>query len=235
MELKRFFGTKIRNEIILTDREYFHCVKVTRHKTGYSLICCVGDGFDYYCTIEQITNDEVRCSINKVINNVSEPRSKIILCQALCKEFDFVVQKAVELGVTDIVPYVSERSNVKKYSKERTESIVLDASKQCGRAILPNVHELFSFEKAIEEFLCVDNKIFCYELERKRSIESSLKNKNGNTVVFIGSEGGFTENEVGLANDNGYNIVTLGRRILRVETASISALVLILNALGDIC
>ena len=235
MELKRFYGSKLGNKIVLTDREYFHCVKVTRHKAGYSLICCIGDGFDYYCTIDNITKDEVYCSINEVVKNDTEPKAKIVLCQALCKEFDFVVQKAVELGVTDIVPYASERTNVKKYSKERIESIVLDASKQCGRAILPIVHELKDFEEAITEYDDLDNKIFCYELERDGAIEKSINDARGDSVIFIGSEGGFAEKEVSYAKDKNYSIVTLGKRILRVETASVSALVLLLNALGEIC
>ena len=235
MELKRFYGSKLGSKIILSDREYIHCVKVTRHKAGYSLICCIGDGNDYFCSIESISKDEVICSIDNVVENKSEPKNKIVLCQALCKEFDFIVQKAVELGVTDIVPYESERTNVKKYSKERTESIVLDAAKQCGRAILPNVHELTDYNSIVEIYKNFHNKIFCYELERNTSIENGINDKNGDTVIIIGSEGGFSENEVKIARDLDYSISTLGRRILRVETAAISAIVLLLNALGDLC
>lgn len=235
MEIKRFYGSKLGSNIVLTDREYFHCVKVTRHKTGYSLICCVGDGLDYHCIIESITSDTVYCKIVNIEQNNSEVKGRIILCQALCKEFDFVVQKAVELGVTDIMPFDSERTNVKKYSKERTESIVLDASKQCGRAVLPTVYELSSFEKLLNNCQESDNKLFCYEQERERSISSSINDMTGTSVIFIGSEGGFSEREVDLARNLGYNIVTLGRRILRVETAAVSALVLLLDALGDIC
>ena len=235
MELKRFYGSKLGNSILLVDREFFHCVKVTRHKTGYSIICCVGDGKDYFCTIEKITSDTVYCSIDETKVNESETRSKLVLCQALCKEFDFVVQKAVELGVTDIVPYISERTNTKKYSEERVESIILDAAKQCGRAVLPNVHELKTFDEVINAFKAEDNRIFCYENERDFSIDKAIINAEGSTVIIIGSEGGFTEEEVLKAKKSGYCIVTLGRRILRVETAAITSLVLALNALGDIC
>lgn len=235
MELKRFYGSKLGNQIVLTDREYFHCIKVTRHKAGYSLICCTGDGNDYFCNISAIKDEIVYCDIVSIVKNDSEPKGKIVLCQALCKEFDFVVQKAVELGVTDIVPYVSERTNVKKYSKERTESIVLDAAKQCGRAVLPCVYDLKEFDEILEEYKNFDNKIFCYELERIKSIDSAIAKPDGTTVIFVGSEGGFSEEEVKEATTLGYNIVTLGRRILRVETAAISAIVLLLNAVGDIC
>ena len=235
MELKRFYGSKLGNQIILTDREYFHCVKVTRHKAGYSLICCTGDGFDYYCNISEIKGEIVYCDIEKVIKNDSEPKGKIVLCQALCKEFDFVVQKSVELGVTDIVPYVSERINIKKYSKERTENIILDAAKQCGRAILPCAYDLKDFNEILDAYKDFENKVFCYELERKNAIKSAINKLDGNTVLFVGSEGGFSEEEVCKAKDLGYNVVTLGRRILRVETAAISAITLLLDAVGDIC
>lgn len=235
MELKRFYGSKLGNQIILTDREYFHCVKVTRHKAGYSLICCTGDGYDYYCVIGEIKGEIVYCDIEKVVKNDSETKGKIILCQALCKEFDFVAQKAVELGVTDIVPYVSERTNIKKYSKERTESIILDASKQCGRAVLPCAYDLKNFNDILDEYKDCDNKVFCYELERESSIKSAVTNPDGITVLFVGSEGGFSEEEVSKATALGYKVVTLGRRILRVETAAISAITLLLDAVGDIC
>ncbi len=234
MEYRRFYGSKIGDKIVLTDREFIHCAKVTRHKAGYSLICCTGDGKDYYCIIDEINNNNVVCSVEQVEKNCSETKAPLVLCQAICKEFDFVVQKAVELGVTEIVPYYSERTNVKKFSMERTENIVLDAAKQCGRATLPIVNDLVSFEEAIALTNSRENKIFCYELERVNSIENNVK-KESSTVIFIGSEGGFTEEEVNLAKDNNFEIVTLGRRILRVETAAISALILTLNALGDIC
>ena len=234
MEYKRFYGSKIGDKIILSDREFIHCVKVTRHKTGYSLICCTGDGKDYYCVIDEINSNNVVCSVERVEENNSETKAPFVLCQALCKEFDFVVQKAVELGVTEIVPYVSERTNVKKFSMDRTENIVLDAAKQCGRATLPLVRDLVSYEEALDAAKENVNKIFCYELEREKNIDSVIK-ADSSTAICIGSEGGFSEEEVNLAREKGFDIVTLGRRILRVETAAISALVLTLNALGDIC
>ena len=234
MEIKRFFGSKYGDKIILSDREYYHCVKVTRHKAGYSLICCVGDGQDYFCTIESINNDSVVCSIDEIVDNNSETKAPLILCQALCKEFDFVLQKAVELGATEIVPYISERTNVKKFSLDRAESIVLDAAKQCGRAVLPKINNVVTYEEALNYASKYDNKILCYEIERNNSIKNAIKSQ-ASTVLFIGSEGGFSEKEVALAKEAGYEITTLGRRILKVETAAITALVLTLDAMEDIC
>ena len=86
MEYKRFYGSKIGDKIVLTDREYIHCVKVTRHKAGYSLICCTGDGKDYYCVIDEINNSNVVCSVERVEENNSETKAPLVLCQALCKD-----------------------------------------------------------------------------------------------------------------------------------------------------
>ncbi len=235
MEVKRFFGSKLGNKIILTDREYVHCIKVTRHKAGYSLICCIGDGNDYHCTIEDISKDTVTCAIMDVVKNESETKQPLILCQALCKEFDFVVQKAVELGVTEIIPFVSERTNIKKFPTERAEAIILDAAKQCGRAVLPLFGEVVEFNDIITRFNNDKNKIFCYELEREHAIHNAIISNKLPTILFVGSEGGFTADEVELAKENGFNIVTLGKRILRVETAVVAAITLTLNAIGDIC
>ncbi|MBO5775739.1 MAG: RsmE family RNA methyltransferase, partial [Clostridia bacterium] len=132
MEIKRFYGSKLGDKLVLSDREYYHCVKVTRHKAGYSLIVCIGDGKDYYSTIDKITANEVICSIQSVEDNNSETKAPLILCQAVCKELDFIVQKAVELGISEIIPFYSDRTNVKKVSLERLENIVIDAAKQCG-------------------------------------------------------------------------------------------------------
>ncbi len=235
MEVKRFFGSKLGNKIILTDREYVHCVKVTRHKIGYSLICCIGDGNDYHCTIDEISKDTVTCTVDDVVKNESETKHPLILCQALCKEFDFVVQKAVELGVTEIIPFVSERTNIKKFPTERAESIILDAAKQCGRAVLPIFGDIVEFNDIVSSFNRDTNKIFCYELERINSIQNAIKSNDLPTVLFVGSEGGFTTDEVNTAKENGFSVVTLGKRILRVETAVVAGITLTLNAIGDIC
>ncbi len=234
MEIKRFFGSKNGDKIVLSGREYYHCVKVTRHKAGYSLICCIGDGKDYHCTIDEIKDDSVICSIERIEENKSETKVPFVLCQALCKEFDFVLQKGVELGVTEIVPYVSERTNIKKFSLDRAESIILDAAKQCGRAVLPIINDVVSYDEALKYASKFDNKVFCYENERTHSIKSVIKEPSS-TALIIGSEGGFSEKEVDFAMQLEFNIVTLGRRILKVETAAITALILALDALGDIC
>lgn len=233
MELKRFYGQKTGNCVTLTGREYLHCIKVTRHKVGYSLICCTGDGNDYYSKIVSVSDGEVIAEIEHSIPNNAEPRYEITLVQACCKEFDFIVQKAVELGVTRIIPFESERSNSKPLTRDRLESIVLDASKQCGRARLAEITETAqNLEEALKTAGDATNKVICYE--RAKDVRISDAVKPGDVVTVIGPEGGFTEEEIETAKTMGYTSVTLGARILRAETASIVALTLACGEIGEL-
>ena len=98
MEIRRFYGKKNNNIIILEGDEFFHCIKVLRHKIGYEIIAFTGDGFDYNCRIINILEDTVEAEILSCKSNEVENKWKIVLCQGMCKEFDFIIQKAVELG-----------------------------------------------------------------------------------------------------------------------------------------
>lgn len=233
MELKRFYGEKDGNFVTLSGREYLHCVKVTRHKVGYSLICCTGDGNDYYAKIVSVSDGEVIAEIERAEHNNAEPRHEITLVQACCKECDFIAQKAVELGVTRIIPFESERSNSKPLTRDRLESIVLDASKQCGRARLAEITDTaLSLESALAKAGNATNKVICYE--REKDVRMSDAVEAGDVVLVIGPEGGFTEEEIETAKTMGYTSVTLGARILRAETASIVALTLACGEIGEL-
>ncbi len=234
MELKRFYGQKTGNAIVLTGREYVHCVKVTRHKTGYLIIGCIGDGYDYYAKIVLITPEEVIAEIERAELNVAEPKEELTLIQGCCKEFDFILQKAVELGATRIIPFESARSNSKPLGADRAESIVLDASKQCGRATLAEVTEPQpDLQSALELANNSKIKLMCYEGENNIRI-ADVVNESGSVAVVIGPEGGFTPEEVAVAERTGYTVVTLGKRILRAETASLVALTLIEREEGEL-
>lgn len=234
MELKRFYGQKEGNFITLTGREYIHCVKVTRHKVGYLIIGCTGDGNDYRAVITSIDGGEVIAEIQSAEPNLTEPAHDIILLQACCKEFDFIAQKAVELGATRIIPYISERTNSKPLSADRLESIVLDAAKQCGRAKLPEIEAVaVGLEAALAAADNARSKVICYECERNVKMSDVVK-PSGSVAVVIGPEGGFTPEEVKTAESLGYTAVTLGRRILRAETASVVALTLACGGIGEL-
>ncbi|MFA5449565.1 MAG: RsmE family RNA methyltransferase [Clostridia bacterium] len=237
MDIKRFFApAPIDNIITLEGEEFYHAVKTTRHKVGYLIIVATGDRYDYLARITQIDKDRLTAQVIEKKENNTEPQGQIILLQGLCKEFDFIVRKAVELGATDICPFISERTNIKEVSKERLERIIREAAKQCGRACLPVLHNTVSFNDALAFSYNIANRLLCYEEQGEGSIANAIgeKDKGKNAAIYIGSEGGFTAEEVQQAKDEGITCVSLGKRTLRSETAAIAALTLTMSALGEL-
>lgn len=234
MELKRFFLTSLEGTTAtLTGEEFYHCVKVTRHKEGFLFVGCTGDGFDYTCRIVSIHPDRLIAEVLEREPNRTEPEGNVVLLQGLCKEFDFICQKAVELGVTEIVPFTSVRSNVDKFRRERLEKIIRDAAKQCGRAIVPFLRDPCDFGDAVRRIPDAYQKIMCYEEEVATPLVSAVDDRK-NLAMVIGSEGGFEAGEADLAREYGFTTVSLGKRILRAETAAVAALTLAMNALGEL-
>lgn len=235
MELKRFYtDTLTQNLAVLEGEEFLHAAKVTRHKVGYQIIVCNGDGWDYHAKITEIGKNSLTAEIFKKEANTAEPKGRVVLMQAVCKELDFIVQKAVELGVTDIVPFYSARTNVQNVNGERLTRIATEAAKQCGRARVPVVHTPDYLNAAVKSTANIAKiGILCYENSRKKGILHTLKKDMQDVAVCVGSEGGFTAEEVGFLRENGFFEVSLGARILRAETAAISALTLVMSAIGE--
>ena len=237
MEIRRFFTDKsaIENgKIVVKGDEFLHMTKVLRYKVGFKAIVCANDGVENLCTIQEIGKDY---AVLKIDESVVADRKNVSLTlyAGLLKnnKLDFVIQKAVELGVDRVVPFVSANSAETKFSKERGERIALEAAKQCGSAYLSKVGELESFEQVLDEIKNYDKVLFAYEGEKKNNIKTS--NLSGaNIALIVGCEGGFKPEEMRLAKDKGAEVVTLGRRILRAETASIVLLALTLDKLGEL-
>ena len=142
-------------------------------------------------------------------------------------------KKAVELGIDEVRPFFSHNTAETKFSVDRANKIALEAAKQCGSAYLTQVKDLCDFSKVIDDFKNFDKVLFAYEYEKKNRIKDcDLEGKN--IALIVGAEGGFTAEEAAKAKDNGAQIVTLGRRILRAETASIVASTLLLDTLGEL-
>ncbi|MBR4800714.1 MAG: 16S rRNA (uracil(1498)-N(3))-methyltransferase [Clostridia bacterium] len=237
MEIRRFFvdESAIRSDsITVTGDEFLHMTKVLRYKVGFKAIVCANDGVERYCTIEEICKDYAVLKVDESV--VADKKNvSITLYAGLLKnnKLDFVIQKAVELGVDRVVPFVSANSAETKFSRERGERIALEAAKQCGSAYLSKVDDLESFEQVLGEIKNYDTVLFAYEGERLNNIKTS--NLNGcNIALIVGSEGGFKPEEMTLAKDNGAKIITLGRRILRAETASVVLVALTLDKLGEL-
>ena len=160
----------------------------------------------------------------------TEPPYSATLYQALVKgdKFDTVVQKAVECGVSRIVPFISERCVVRLSKSDcekkrlRWQRIAAEAAKQCGRGIIPEVAGLLSYDEMVSEASKAGIPLFCYEAEDMKSLPAVLLDKKEEKTVsiVIGSEGGFSVNEALKAKEGGLESVGLGKRILRTETAS---------------
>lgn len=232
-----------QNTLTVTGPEAVHLSSVLRVKTGDEII--VGDGnlTDYICRVSGVKKSEIQCDILKKEINQNEPALKITLFQALPKgdKMETVIQKCVETGVTEIVPIDTKNSMVKLKGKEdkkieRWNKIAFAAAKQCGRGIIPAVRPLMSFSEGVNIAANnFDSAIIPYENEHKTSIKAFAKSFTGKSLaVFIGSEGGFDTSEIELAKAMGIISVTMGKRILRTETAGLIASVIMLYETGDL-
>ena len=227
MDLKRFFSdVKIKGETAsLSGEEFFHAVKVTRHKVGYKLIICDNSGKDFYATVSEIRSDSLIAKIDEVRINETESDFNVDLYIGNNKDLDVVVQKAVELGVKRIIPFTSDHCNVKTVNYDRLNKIILESSKQCGRSVLAEISNLISFNEIPEKVK--NSQVFAfYEFEESNKIKNEKLN-NKNISIIVGCEGGFSNEEVNFLRNKGIKTFTLGKRILRVATAVVAACVLI--------
>lgn len=237
-------------EIVILGEDARHIGLSLRMKIGDQIIVSDGNKTDYNCSISSIEPTIVRCEILEKYPCESEPllRFRVFQCLPKSDKMEYVVQKAVELGAAEIYPVYSSRCIVKPNLKsggvkdkkiERWQRIAYEAAEQSGRGIIPEVHDYVSLEYAYS--LCNNDfmKFICYEDENDVSIRKYLTSKQGATTrtnivsFFIGPEGGFSEDEVKLAKTYGIPAVSLGKRILRTETAS-SFVLSILSYLTEI-
>ena len=223
------------NEIAITGKDVNHIKNVLRLKENDKILISNGQDKDFYCIISKINNDEVVTLIDSVLEQSNELPSKIYLFQGLPKndKMELIIQKAVELGVYEIIPVAMKNCVVKLDAKKeaskikRWEAISESAAKQSKRCIIPNVHNVLSFKEAIEYASMLDINIVPYEnqkgIEETRRVVGSIK-KGQSVGIFIGPEGGFDDKEIECVLSNSYIPLTLGRRILRTETAGIAML-----------
>jgi 16S rRNA (uracil1498-N3)-methyltransferase len=241
--MPRFFTSadKLSSPIIEIDGENgSHLAKSLRVRVGESVTLCDGEGYDYHAVVTEVVGNSVFAEIKEKVKTETEPDRSVVLYQCITKsdKFDLVTQKAVELGATAIVPVTSEFCVAKLDGKEekkiaRWQKIAAEAAKQSGRGIIPEVRKPIKLEKAFKE--AEGLKIMCYEHGGKpfgKLIEKSSENEA--ISLFIGSEGGFSEKEVALAKESGVEIATLGKRILRTETAPIAAIAVIMAYTGNL-
>lgn len=245
--MHRFFvdSSAIQNgKITISGDDAHHLSRVLRIREDDEITVCDKQGTDYLCSIKTITPTEVEAWILRSETSASEPPVSITLYQGIPKgdKLETVIQKCVELGAVKIVPVAMKRcvalikDKDKTKKQERMQRIAFEAAKQCGRAIIPSVSCAISFDQALKEAVSTcDLRLLPYEGEKENSIKTVLKNNTNakNICIFIGPEGGFDSSEISKALDSGFNIVTLGPRILRTETAPLAAVSAVLYELGD--
>ena len=220
-----------------------HIVNVLRMKVGEELLISVKGDWDYLCRIVDIEPDRVSLFIVESMESKELP-VKIILLQAIPKfdKLELIIQKAVELGVSEIIPVITKRVVVKLEEKkiktkvDRWNAIANSAAKQSKRSIIPKVCNPQTLKQSLETVKDCGVKLIPYEnadgIQKTRQILDALNGKD-NIAVFIGPEGGFEENEVFEALNSGFEAITLGKRILRTETAGLALLSNIMFRLED--
>lgn len=244
MRIYRIYSSFLlsQTEIILNKESSHHLANVLR--------CCEGDichvfdgaGNEVKAKISQVNKSHTHLQVLEVMNNKTESSLKIHLFQALCKgdKMDVIIQKSVELGVTEITPLITERCDV-KLSDDRLkkrimhwQSIIINATEQCGRSVLAKLNQPLSLHEAIQRQAQSVRLLLTPHTEKKLSdVGAGLVSDQSTIAIFIGPEGGFSELEAAWAIDQGVEAIILGKRILRTETAPIAVISSLQTLWGD--
>lgn len=255
--MDRFFVDKENididaNSLVIVGDDVKHISKVLRYNTGDEIEVCDGDNNEYVCRIESMDKTQIDLSIvdKKNINRESPIRIKLYQGLPKSTKMEIILQKLTECGVAEIILVDTARSVVniddKKSGKkiDRWQRIVYEAAKQSKRGVIPNLRGVISFKDALKDMEINDINIMPYEEEGSLGIKDLLRsdgiqelisrNKDATIGIFIGPEGGFTQEENSRVKEAGGHSVKMGPRIFRTETASIVATSICLYELGDI-
>ncbi len=230
--MARFFVQKEKiseNRIIIDGADAHHIARSLRMAEGAEATVCDGEGAEYLCRLVRIRDEECVCEIVEELDSGAESPVSVTLCMAYPKgdKLEVVIQKAVELGADRIIPFESSRC-IKRPKAEKAEKqtarlsrIAEEAAKQCGRAKIPTVTQPMTYPQMLDEATKSSLALFCYENEEGLTVKSLLNGKErpDSVAVIVGSEGGFSPEEVKEATDRGCISISLGNRILRCETA----------------
>jgi len=246
--MHRFYVTKdqiLGDTIKITGPDVNHIKNVLRMKQGEEIVICNGQGKDCYCIINRVSESDIIAGILSIQDTNTELKSRITLFQGLPKmdKMEFIIQKAVELGVHEIVPMMTKRTVVKLEDKKREEkklerwqAIAEGAAKQSGRGRIPKITPVLTYREAIQTAKEMGLGLIPYE--NARGIQATKEVMKGlgqfETIgVLIGPEGGFEESEIEFAKANEIKPISLGRRILRTETAGLATLSMMMLELEE--
>ena len=234
--MSRFFVTSgmIEGSVItLSEEDSAHLARVLRAEVGEEITVCDEKGTEYTAEISEISKKTVKAVITDFRKSATEPKISVTLFQGLPKgsKMELIIQKCVEIGIDEIVPVSTARAVVKLNEEKgagkekRWNKIAEEAAKQSGRGKIPKVTSPVSFKDAAEKAGEFDMAVMPYELHEKADFKAYLRSHSPKKIaVYIGPEGGFEESEAELAKEKGIYLVSLGKRILRTETAPLSVL-----------
>ena len=241
--MPRFFVPSIpKDTVTLSGADAQHIARVLRTRPGEELTVCDGAGLDARCVVQTVSPDAVVLSVMECAPSACEAGLRAYLYQGFPKgdKFEWIVQKAVELGAAEVVPVLTARCVARPDVKaqrgkgERYQKIADEAAKQCGRGRLPQVRPFVTFAEALRTLPEDTLPILFYE-DGGRPLRALLAEPPLSAVaLFIGPEGGFAPEEVEQARAAGVQIATLGPRILRTETAGLCALSAVMYAHGEL-
>ena len=227
--------------LVLTGENAAHA-KVLRLKNGEQVVICDGNGQECLCTISDVSPGQISLVVCQRSESATEPAVKAYIYMAFSKgdKFEHVIQKATELGAYEIVAFPSarcisrpdEKSLIKKL--ERWQKIAASAAEQSGRGRIPEIVVLSSYTEALKRAAQSDIAILFYENERARTLRTTLFEREYTSISLLtGPEGGLEAGEVEAAMNAGLRVCTLGRRILRCETAPLCALSAVMYDCGE--
>lgn len=229
------------SDIILTGENAQHG-KVLRLKAGEEVLVCGGNGEECLCAVVNVTPGEILLNVKERRNSETEAKVRVSVYMAFPKadKLEHVIQKATELGAYEIIAFPSNRCISKPDEKslkkklERWQKIAASAAEQSGRGLIPQVMTLSSYKAALERAAQADKALFFYENEQATTLKMALSTGEYHTVsLMTGPEGGLEESEVSQAAAAGLQVCTLGKRILRCETAPLCALSAVMYDAGE--
>ncbi|HWR38114.1 MAG TPA: 16S rRNA (uracil(1498)-N(3))-methyltransferase [Patescibacteria group bacterium] len=246
--MRRFFLPQpLSDQMIIEGNDARHIGRVLRMTPGDTLAVAGADGRVAMARISELSENQVFLQIVELIEDHTEPRTKVWLAQGLAKgeKMDFIVQKAVELGVTGVIPLATDHAVIRWDENKRAErvkrwqKIAQEAAKQCGRSRIPQILPVMSLADCLAERLQLAQEIrtvMLYEGETPQSFRQVLSETAAFTplLLLIGPEGGFSGGEVELCRRQQVAAVTLGSRILRTETAALAALTIAMYHCGEL-
>ena len=246
--MPRFFTAKENinaTQLQIDSEDAKHISRVLRMQTGDEITVCDGSGNDYKSKISEISENCITCDIIEKTKSITEPQIQITLFQGLPKasKMDYIIQKNTELGIVRIVPLILSRCVVKLDGKsaeakktERWQKIANEAAKQSGRGVIPTVMTPMTIDEAIDLSKESDLVFAPYECESDTRLKDIIENEKSVKTIsfFIGPEGGFDITEIEKLKAAGIKPVTLGRRILRTETAAEAVVSMLMYAYDEI-